>query len=97
MRRILEITRLNSFILEKLKLIFIEQRPDLLTPVVNVELIDEDRVEPGYWFIAPWRHTTQPAPYIFDNHGVGKPPCKISVLPVLKSRKGGCVVRTQPR
>jgi hypothetical protein len=45
-----------------------KSRPDIYAPSMNITVHEEDRVVPGYIFIAPYQ-TFQPGIYIYDNFG----------------------------
>jgi hypothetical protein len=49
---------------------YMEQRPDIFAPFLNMTLNNEPLVTPGYIFLEPFQ-TTQPGPYLYDNAGVG--------------------------
>ena len=44
------------------------QRPDIEAPILNITLLDEANVTPGYIFVAPYQ-TAQQSIYIYDNQG----------------------------
>ncbi|KAL1306248.1 hypothetical protein AAFC00_004338 [Neodothiora populina] len=45
-----------------------KSRPDLHSPIVEIDLLRPELVAPGYIFVAPYRNV-DPGPYIYDNYG----------------------------
>ncbi|WPH00199.1 MFS general substrate transporter [Acrodontium crateriforme] len=43
-------------------------RPDLHAPMINLAILQPDRIVPGYIMLAPYRNV-DPGPYIYDNWG----------------------------
>lgn len=48
---------------------YIDQRPDIRAPVLNISLKNDSHISPGYIFLAPFDGEV-PGPYIYDYNGV---------------------------
>ena len=48
---------------------YIDQRPDIRAPVLNINLKNDSLISPGYIFLAPFDGEV-PGPYIYDYNGV---------------------------